>query len=59
MENEHVVVRINSHTRDVAKYKAFRENRPAVHDLIWSGDPLGWLPGLLFCPSRRASPLVL
>ena len=59
MENENVVVRINSHTRDVAKYKAFRENRPPVHDLIGSVGPLGRLPGRLFCQSRRAPPLVL
>jgi hypothetical protein len=54
-----VVVRINSHTRDVAKYEAFRENRPPVHDLIWSVGPLGWLPGRLFFLFRRAPPLIL
>jgi hypothetical protein len=58
MENENVVVRINSHTRDVAKYKAFGEYRPPVYHLIWSVGPLGGLPGCLFCQSRRAPPLV-
>jgi hypothetical protein len=48
MKNENVVARINSHTRDVAKYKALRENRPAVYDLIGSVGPLGCLPGRLF-----------
>jgi hypothetical protein len=59
MENENLVVRIDSHACDVAKYKAFREHRPPVHDLIGSAGPLGWLPGRLFCQSQPAPTLVL
>jgi hypothetical protein len=58
MENENVVVGINSHAGDVAQYKAFRENRPPMHHLIRSGGPFGWLPGCLFGQHRRVPRLV-